>query len=109
MYLPHAVFAYVHHNQRVAAMITLKCKTDFALRTDVLQDFGKHLVMQAAAEQKIDMNAPWMFDSSRTVQAVLDETAKALGEPIHVYEVSIHGTNIVYSTEFLEKVKNGLK
>jgi translation elongation factor EF-Ts len=92
--LPHAVFAYVHHNRSVAAIVTLRCKTDFALRTDLLQKVGNQLAMQAAAFGKLDPEAPWMLDSTKKVKDIISEISFQLDEPVLIDQVAVQGTSI---------------
>lgn len=89
--LPYAVFAYVHHNRRVASLVTIRCKTDFALRTDLLQDFGNKVAMHASAFGGIDQDANWLLDSTLSVRKALAEVSDQLGEPVIIDKVSIQG------------------
>lgn len=88
---PHAIFAYVHHNQRFGAMVTLTCQTDFALRTDLLQDFGnklaKHLVATDGREHE---DFAWTFDPAKKVKDVMAELSAALGEEVEMTHFSFH-------------------
>lgn len=87
---PHAIFAYVHHNRQIGALVTLRCQTDFALRTELVQDFGNKVAMHAAACGGVLPDAAWTFDSSRTVGAVLASVAAALGEKVELTAVRVH-------------------
>ena len=89
--LPYAVFAYVHHNRRVASLVTIRCKTDFALRTDLLQDFGNKVAMHASAFGNIDPDSNWLLDSTLSVKAALSKVSDELGEPVIIDKVSIQG------------------
>ncbi len=42
---------YVHHGNRVAAMVELNCETDFVARTTEFQELAHDLAMQVAATQ----------------------------------------------------------
>ena len=42
---------YVHHGQRVAAMVELNCETDFAAGTEEFQSLAHDLAMQVVATQ----------------------------------------------------------
>lgn len=42
---------YVHHGNRVAAMVELNCETDFVARTEEFQTLAHDLAMQVAATQ----------------------------------------------------------
>ena len=92
--MPHAVFAYVHHNRSVAAIVTLRCKTDFALRTELLQKIGNQLSMQAASLGKLDPEANWILDDSKKVKDVINETSYQLDEPVLIDQVSVQGVSI---------------
>ena len=89
--LPYAVFVYVHHNRTVASLVTIRCKTDFALRTDLLQDFGNKVAMHASAFGNIDPDSNWLLDSTLSVKAALSKVSDELGEPVIIDKVSIQG------------------
>lgn len=42
---------YIHHGNRVAAMVELNCETDFVARTEEFQTLAHDLAMQVAATQ----------------------------------------------------------
>ncbi len=44
-----AVFAYVHHNNRLGVLVELACETDFVARSDEFQELGRQIAMQVAA------------------------------------------------------------
>lgn len=89
--MPHAIFSYVHHNRRVASLVTIRCKTDFALRTDLLQDFGNKVAKQVVAFGDANMDNTWVLDSRLTLKDAIAEIASQLGEPVILDKVSIHG------------------
>ncbi len=91
---PYAVFGYVHHNKQNAALVTLECKTDFALRTDLIQTLGKQLAMHAAAFGNIHPDSKWLMDSNQNVATAIKTVADELGEPIQIKEVSVHGIHL---------------
>lgn len=43
------VYAYIHGNGQVGAMIEVQCETDFVARTDAFKDFVHDVAMQVAA------------------------------------------------------------
>lgn len=88
--VPYMVFAYVHHNKQHAALITLEATTDFALRTDIVQELGHKLAMHAAAFYGLDPKAKWLLDDSKTVEVIIQEATEKLGEPLIVAKVSYH-------------------
>ncbi len=44
-----AIFAYVHHNNRLGALVELACETDFVARNEDFQELGRQMAMQVAA------------------------------------------------------------
>jgi translation elongation factor EF-Ts len=86
---PFAIFAYVHHNRRVGALVTVHCETDFALRCDIVQDFGNRLAMHAAANGGVRPDEPWVFASAKTVNDVIVELETALREKVRIAQVHI--------------------
>ena len=89
--MPYAVFAYVHHNRKVASLITIRCKTDFALRTDLLKDFGHKVAMHASAFGGVELGADWILDNKLSVKKAIAEVSSQLGEPVIIDKVSIQG------------------
>ncbi len=83
------VFAYVHHNHSVAALVTVHCDTDFALRTELVRETGRKLAMHAVAAGSVNETDTWSFDSTKTVKDVLDAAASELGERFQIAEVHI--------------------
>jgi elongation factor Ts len=43
------VYAYVHHNGRVGAMVEIGCETDFVARNDSFQAFARKVALQVAS------------------------------------------------------------
>ncbi len=83
MKMPSAVFSYVHHNQTVGCLVVLSAQTDFALRTDLLQDFGRKLAMQFAAENGFEgLGRPWLLDESKSAEQVMNDVSFQLGEKV---------------------------
>jgi translation elongation factor EF-Ts len=72
-------------------MITLRCKTDFALRTDVLQTLGNQLAMHVSAFGGFNPDASWLMDNSKKVKDVINEVAVQLGEPVVLEHVHVQG------------------
>lgn len=89
--LPYAVFAYVHHNRRVASLVTISCKTDFALRTDLLQDFGNKVAMHVSAIGDANPDSDWILDGTLKLKKVIENIALQLGEPVTIERVSVQG------------------
>jgi elongation factor Ts len=47
------IAAYVHHGNRIAAMVELNCETDFVARTDDFQKLAYDLAMHVAASRPL--------------------------------------------------------
>jgi translation elongation factor EF-Ts len=73
----------------VAALVTLRTTTDFALRTDILQDLGQKLAMQAAANGVLQDTDAWVLDPGVNVRSVIDGVSEKLGEPVIVSQVHV--------------------
>lgn len=86
---PSAIFAYVHHNRRVAALVTLRCQTDFALRCDVVQEFGNRLAQHAAATGGAAPEAAWIFSPAKTIADMLAELKATLREDLQIAQVHV--------------------
>ncbi|HUT22291.1 MAG TPA: translation elongation factor Ts [Candidatus Bipolaricaulota bacterium] len=51
------VFAYIHPNKRIGAMIELDCETDFVARNEEFQELAKDLAMQVAATNPLYLSS----------------------------------------------------
>lgn len=87
------VFSYVHHNGRVASLVSLACETDFVAKTDEFQNLGKELAMQVVANNpesiEILLQEPYNRDPSKTISELVKETIGKLGENIQVVDFSV--------------------
>src|ERR1700738_234690 len=89
--------SYVHAG-RIGAMIELNCETDLVAPTDALKTLAREIAMQVAAttpsrisakEESSDgdvplLDQPYIRDSSKTVQELLNETIARVRENIVV-------------------------
>jgi elongation factor Ts len=87
--------SYVHAG-RIGAMIELNCETDFVARTDDFKTLAREIAMQVAAtnpsrlastEESNDgdvplLDQPYIRDSGKTVQDLLNETIAKVRENI---------------------------
>ena len=89
--MPYAIFSYVHHNRKIASLVTIRCKTDFALRTDLIKDLGKKISMHVVASGKFDLEDTWILNDSLKVKDVISDIQDQLGEPVIVDDVHISG------------------
>ena len=70
----------------------ISCKTDFALKTDIVQKIGNQIAMQASAFGGLDSVSDWMFDSSKKVKDVLHDVTQQLGEPFVIEQLTVVGS-----------------
>jgi len=79
--------AYIHSNKKIGALVELRCKTDFAARTEDFQKLAHELCLQIAAiddEKTPLLKQPWIKDETKTVKELIDECINKLGEKIIV-------------------------
>ncbi len=84
------VFAYVHHNGRMGALLKLACETDFVAKNDKFQHLGKELVMQVASMDPKNvqefLTQAYLKDPKKTIAELIQETAGVIGENIKILE-----------------------
>lgn len=97
------VVSYLHHNNRVGALLELNCETDFVARTDdfrrLAYDIAMHVVAasplylsqedlpadsNSSAEDVCLLAQPYVRDPSRTVAEVITESIAKTGENIRI-------------------------
>lgn len=82
--------SYAHTTGKLAALVVLRCETDFVARNAEFRELARNLAMQVVASDPADKQAllsqPYFRDESKTVQALLDEAAAKIGEKIEVGE-----------------------
>jgi elongation factor Ts len=82
------VGTYVHHNRKLAALVELRCETDFVARTDAFRTLLGQLAEHVAASAPSDVDAllaqPWVREPSRTVASLIDEASARFGERVEV-------------------------
>jgi elongation factor Ts len=95
--------AYIHHTNRIGALVELNCETDFVARTAEFKELAHDLAMQIAAaspqflsqedmppEAETDPQAvcllsqPFIKEPDKTVQEVISETITKVGENIKI-------------------------
>ena len=86
------VNAQVSEEGKVGVMVKVNCETDFVARTDDFKDFVASLVRQMTAQPELKnvddlLAAPFIDDTSKTVNEQLTETIAKLGENTIVREV----------------------
>lgn len=86
------VFAYVHFNGKVGALVKLACETDFVAKTDDFQALGKEIAMQVASMKPADvaelLSQDYLKDSSKTVEALIKGVSGKTGENVRVIAIA---------------------
>lgn len=81
-----AIFSYVHHNKKVAALVELMCETDFVSGNSEFMKMGTEIAMQAAslpAETTEELlKQPYIRDPKKTVADLIKEAVLKFGENI---------------------------
>ena len=83
-----AIFAYVHHNKRVASLLELKSETDFVSGNQEFRALGTELAMQVASipsktvEELLDQE--YIRDPSKKISDLIKEAILKFGENIKV-------------------------
>jgi elongation factor Ts len=79
---------YVHHNRKLAALVELRCETDFVARTDLfralLGQLAEHVAASAPAGIDELLGQPWVREPSRTIGDLIDEASGKLGERVEL-------------------------
>ncbi len=80
------IFAYVHHNKKIASLVQLACETDFVSGNKDFQLLGNELAMQAAsirAETNEEfLKQEYIRDASKKVSDLIKEAVLKFGENI---------------------------
>ena len=83
-----AIFSYVHHNGKVAALVEIFCETDFVAGNFEFKDLGKNIAMQIASlnPQTSDelLNQEYIKDSSKKINDLINEAILKFGEKIKI-------------------------
>jgi elongation factor Ts len=98
-----AIESYVHAGGRIGVIVEVNCETDFVARTPEFKELAHNLAMQVAALAPICINKedvpnaidvdpqtaslltqPFIRDTTKTVQDVINETIAKTGENIKV-------------------------
>ena len=82
------VEAYIHGQGRIGVLLELLCETDFVSRNKIFRNLAHDLAMQIASMNPKDkdelMKQPFIKDSSRTIEQVINSTIGQIGENIKV-------------------------
>lgn len=84
------VASYIHSNQKIGALLTLGCETDFVGRNENFQSLARDLCMQIAATNPANIEEllaqPFIKNPEQTVQALINNCVAKLGENIKIVE-----------------------
>ena len=83
-----AIFSYVHHNRKLASLVTLLCETDFVAKNSDFMSLGNDLAMQTASinpkDEKELLESIYIKDQTKTVDSLLKENILKIGENIKI-------------------------
>ena len=94
---------YIHHNQRLGALVEINCESDFVARTEDFRKLAQQIALQVAGanplyisqeeltdgdegdpEEVVLLLQKFVQDESRTIQDLISETIGKTGENIRV-------------------------
>ena len=85
------IFAYVHHNRKIAAMIELMSETDFVANNPEFQKLGEELAMQLASSKAKTveelLNREYIRDPGKKVSDLIKEAVLKFGENIKIEKI----------------------
>jgi len=91
------VHAYIHHGDKVGAMVKVLCETDFVAKTVAFKDLVHHIAMQAAAlkpeTKKALLASCDIKDPSKKISDLVAEVVSQVGENIQVGDFVIYEIN----------------
>ncbi len=83
---------YIHHNNKLASLVELRCETDFVARTEEFQKLAKNLSMQVAAYSplylKIEDIPPEKIEEEKNIYK---EQLRVENKPDNVIEKIVEG------------------
>lgn len=83
-----AIFAYVHHNKKIASLVELLCETDFVANNVDFKKFGTELAMQVASipstTVKELLSQEYIRDPSKKIEDLLKDAVLKFGENIKI-------------------------
>ncbi|MFS8158614.1 MAG: translation elongation factor Ts [Candidatus Roizmanbacteria bacterium] len=83
-----ALFTYVHHNGKLAAMVEVLCETDYVAKNEDFKAFGNSIAMQIASIPVSSvaelLTSDFIKDPSKTVETVLKDLIFKIGENMSI-------------------------
>lgn len=91
---------YLHSNKKIAALVSLRCETDFVARSDRFQELARDLAMHIAASDPVavkpeDLSA----DMLAAEREIVEREVAAQGKPAEIQQKMIAGRLEKFSTE----------
>lgn len=87
------VFAYVHFNGKVGALVKLACETDFVAKTEDFQKIGREIAMQAASMKPTTIEEllaqDYLRDTSLTIEKLIKGVSGKTGENIKIESIAV--------------------
>ncbi|MCA9307920.1 MAG: elongation factor Ts [Patescibacteria group bacterium] len=84
------VYSYIHGTGKVGALVLMGCETDFVAKTDDFTNLCKDVAMQVCTGDYDNVEQilqdPFIKDSSKTVQSLINDVVAKLGENITLLE-----------------------
>lgn len=82
------IFVYAHHTGKIVGIVELLCETDFVAKTEVFQNAGRDLAMQAASMGVEDFEKQdFVKDGSKKVSDIVKEIIAKTGENVKLGRV----------------------
>lgn len=86
-----AIFSYVHHNRKVAALVDISSETDFVSGNSEFQKLGQEIAMQVASlkPETVDelLNQNYIRDPSKTISDLIKDAILKFGENIKINRI----------------------
>jgi len=83
-----AIFSYVHHNKKIAALVEIVCQTDFVAKNKEFQNLGQEIAMQVASipAKNIEelLNQEYIRNPSKKISDLINEAVLKFGENIKI-------------------------
>jgi elongation factor Ts len=83
-----AIFSYVHHNKKIAALLEMQSETDFVSGNDEFRTLGGELAMQIASVPAKDVEEflaqNYIREPSKTINDLVKEAILKFGENIKI-------------------------
>lgn len=82
------IFVYAHHTGKIVGIVELLCETDFVAKTEVFQNAGRDLAMQAASMGVEDFEKQdFVKDGSKKISDIVKEVIAKTGENVKLGRV----------------------